>query len=517
MNVVSRNVLLSVFLLALLIIPKKLDAQGLVVPVGTYISVPSDANIRLGSSDSLTIQSTASGTGSLISNGTFTGAAKVQRYMTGAKWHIVSSPVSGQSFTNFILDGANNIPWLSGTNPVQYGIMEYDEANDKWSTPFIAAKSGDFVTSQGYSVRNRADGVMTFKGSGILTGNQTVTLIRGKYGWNCIGNPFTSVIQVKGLGGILADNLNNLDQNYAGIYVWDEQPNYNNSGLKKDYRIHCNTPYTFPFSIQETADTYIAVGQGFFMKSKTGGGTFTFTQAMKSHQSGVAFRSANESWPAIRLQANGNNLVSTTVVAFGSEMTNGLDPSFDVAMLKGNPNFALFTRLVESDGLDYAVQALPETFDDDGMIAIGLDCAVGADITFKLEQAFLPTDSKVTLEDRQTSTFTTFVDDQTSYTTNIATNTKGIGRFYLHITNLGTGITSNQSNRFLVYGNGDRILLKGNFREVTEVTIYTTDGKFVEKITPKEDVILQTKSHTRGVYIVRIDGNNIHSSHRVLL
>ncbi|MFZ4454985.1 MAG: T9SS type A sorting domain-containing protein [Bacteroidales bacterium] len=487
----------------------------MIVPASTYLTIPTGANVRLTGTDSLTIQSTASGTGSLICNGTFAGPAKVERYMTGAKWHIVSSPVTGQSFSSFITNSANNIPWLSGTNPVQYGIMEYDEPNDKWSIPFTAAKSGNFVTSQGYSVRNRADGKITFKGN-IMTANQTVTLTRGKYGWNCIGNPFTSTIQVKGLGGILSDNIADLDQNYAGIYIWDEQANYNNSGLKKDYRVHCNTPYTFPFNIQENSDTYVAVGQAFFMKSKSSGGTFTFKQSMKTHQTGVTFRSTQGNWPAVRLQANGNNLVSTTVVAFNESMSKGLDPSYDVGMLKGNPAFALYSRLIDSDGFDYAVQALPDTISTEE-IPIGLDCTVGTSVTFKMEKAFLSEGCDVILEDRQKSIFTEFEDEDSFYTTDIASNNTGIGRFYIHITNLGTGTLNYKDERFLVYGSSGKIIVKGNLREISSVDIYTTDGKIIDKITPNNEAIFQSKCYTKGVYIVKLTNSHRNYSRRVIL
>ncbi len=510
------NIVVLFLIIASLHVSLTSIGQGLIIPVGSYFSVPSGNYIRLTGADSLTIQSSASGTGSLICNGTFTGPAKVERYMTGAKWHIVASPVTGQSFTNFVTNGANNIPWLSGTTPVQYGIMEYDEVNDKWSTPFTASQSGNFVTSQGYSVRNRADGKITFKGN-IITTNQTVSLTRGKYGWNCIGNPFTSVIQVKGLGGILADNIDNLDANYAGIYVWDEQPNYNNSGLKKDYRVHCNTPYSFPYTIQEESSTYIPVGQGFFMKSKTGGGTFTFKQSMKTHQTGVAFRSAGTEWPAIRLQVSGNNLVSTTVVAFNSQMNKGLDPSFDVGMLKGNPAFAVYTRLAANDGLDYAVQALPDSSFEKEVIPIGLDCTVGTTVTFKLEKARFPEECEITLEDKTNGTFKTFTVDTAQYVAKIESNTKGVGRFYLHINRIGAGVDKPNASNCLIYSSNNRIVVRSDFNENSSISIYHTDGKLVSNSTYNLRNSYQSKVLDKGIYIVKVSTTRGVYSRRILL
>ena len=40
-------------------------------------------------------------------------------------------------------------------------------------------------------------------------------------------------------------------------------------------------------------------------------------------------------------------------------MTEGLDTSCDDGKLKGNPDIALYTRPVEGNGVDFALQALP--------------------------------------------------------------------------------------------------------------------------------------------------------------
>ena len=40
-------------------------------------------------------------------------------------------------------------------------------------------------------------------------------------------------------------------------------------------------------------------------------------------------------------------------------MTKGLDPSYDVGKMKGNPDIALYTKLIEDNGIDFTIQALP--------------------------------------------------------------------------------------------------------------------------------------------------------------
>lgn len=491
------------------------EGQGLIIPVGSYCTVPENGYLRIPSGDTLKLKSSSAGSGSLICNGTISGKAIVERFMTGGKWHLVSPPVMGQSFTGFISNTANNIPWLSGTNPLQYGVMDYDEANDKWNTPFVMAKVGNFESTRGYSIRNRTDGVIRFKGD-LNTGNQVVTLARSKYGWNCIGNPFTSPLQVKGIGGILAENMSNIDPKFAGIYVWDEQPNYNNSGLKKDYRVYCNAAYYFTNDIQEINDKYISVGQGFFIKSKQGGSAFNINKSMKAHQNNVTFRSAQTAWPAIRLQASGNNLVSTTVVAFEEHMTSGLDPSYDVAMLKGNPDFAVYSHLVSDDGGDYAVQSLPY-LQNSTIIPIGLDCLVATTVSFSLEQSNFVDPIIIILEDREKSVLTELKSTDSKYTAEIKSNTKGIGRFFIHMINSVLGDNSNRVSKMNIFTIGGRIFVEGGIRGAYLVQVFDINGRLVQLITSEGGAPIVSHVYNKGVYLIRISDENGTFTHRVIL
>jgi len=79
--------------------------KTLTLPSGAILNVASGAKLdNLGTitnSGTLTLQSDATGTASLISSGTITGNVTVERYMTkggsnGSNWHLVAPPVSGQ-------------------------------------------------------------------------------------------------------------------------------------------------------------------------------------------------------------------------------------------------------------------------------------------------------------------------------------------------------------------------------------------------------------------------------------
>jgi trimeric autotransporter adhesin len=490
-----------------------LTAQGLVIPPNAFVSVGTGANLFLPASDTLLLQSSASGSGSLVNRGSFTGFAKVQRYMTGAKWHIISSPVSGQSVNTFINSASNNIPSLRGTNPVQYGIMDYDEASDKWNPFFTQSTSGDFVAKRGYMVRNRADGVVTF-GGGIIAGDQSHAVTRGKHGWSCIGNPFTSVMKVKGSGGFLSENSASLDPNFLGVYLWEEKVDYQNNG-RKDYKVLCNAAYTFPSEISDLSVNHVPVGQGFFVKSKTGGANLVFKASMQEMQTGTSFRSANDSWPAIRLTVSGGGIASSTVVAFNENMTLGLDPSYDIGTLKGNPDFALYSKLIAGDAYDYAVQSLPNA--EEFAIPIGFDCKAGGVISFSAETVGLSSDYGVVLEDIQTGALTDLTSAEGKYTTTIAAAASGAGRFILHAGKIKTDLPEKTIGAISIYAEGEAINISGNLQNVTAIDIYTTTGRLLGRFTLSGQKTFCVPQMTAGVYLVLAKGAQFTCLYKVVV
>ena len=118
------------------------SSYNVTIPTGLSnyptISSSTTANcydLTIESGASLTIQSNASNSGSLIVNGTSSGNVTYQRYVTGNKWHLIASPVAGQDIGDLLVTGSNNIV-LSESN---YSMKDYDENSDSWNTLFTAA------------------------------------------------------------------------------------------------------------------------------------------------------------------------------------------------------------------------------------------------------------------------------------------------------------------------------------------------------------------------------------------
>lgn len=482
-------------------------------------------NAEIDASSGLGILSSAAATGSFIDNGTTTvvgtGTAVVWRYMTPDQFHIVSPPIVTQDITLF--------KFLNSVSK----IRDYSEGSGGWNPTLLT--SGSFNSGNGYLFfRSTLDTTTTHTAYFIgtpATGDQNVNVTRAANGWNCIGNPFTSAIKATDTGGLLDINTSQLDPSYSGIYVWDEQPGYN--GTQQDYKVICNAGYLFPGVINtQLSQNYLQLGQGFFVKPKTGGGTISIPGSLRVHQNTIDFKSAGVSWPAIRLNAQGNNQSSSTIVAFNSYMTKGLDPTYDVGMLKGNPNFALYTRLVEDNGVDFAVQSLPDMESNKFIIPVGVDCQNGDKVTFTAETVNIPANMKVTLQDKQTNTNTRLDLKDAQYTATIAPGSKGPGRFYLVTEDMfsgtgiqvtgNTGINGNDLQKkddFTVYTIGKTIYIKGEVSPNAKFALYSIDGKLMANFNAGYSNLnqLDGSKFPSRTYILTITDNNKRKSVQFIL
>ncbi len=392
--------------------------------------------------EGLVVESSEEGTGSLIlseSGNNDNVEATVQRFIKGNAWYIVSPPVAGQSISGFILNDDNDIPY----NPSggYYAITHYDENhpdynNGYWADYYPGDKEGDLESGKSYLVRRRDDGVLTFEGT-LLNSNQGVEISDEKSGWNSIGNPFSSSLRARGENSFLemnAEHFEETDPFYAGLYIYDHnQPDH--------YRILNNSNHSEPENSEEKSidQDYIKPGQGFIVKAAEGGGNVQFTSEMRAHkhkeEDGIIFKSLKsdkEPWPTVILAAYDESREASTVITFNENMSKGLDVTYDAGLFGGDPDFRLYTRLVEGDsGVDLAIQCLPDHGFEDMVIPVGIDYPEGGEVAFSTHVFTLPSGVEAVLEDRELDVFTELEGED--YNVNLSPGTEGAGRFFLHI------------------------------------------------------------------------------------
>jgi len=458
------------------------------------------ANTEVDGANGLTIQSDATGTGSLITGSTSgLGSAVAQRWMSAGKWNIVSAPLANQLASNFLTTNP-----LIATNGTARGMMDYNPVLNKWNAFLTDVTSRLLETGKGFSMRLQGPtpAAVTFAGTlqaGAINSTLRSDLLVDQ--WNCVGNPYTSAIGINTISttteNFLTVNAAKFAPLYGAIYMWEE-PDASN-GLFGKYTVTSNA--TGP-------DTYIQQGQAFMVNMLATAPQFNFTSNMQIHNPGLTLKSANSPWPTINLKATVNKQNSSTVITFNSAMTKGLDPTYDAGLLKGASDLVVYSKMVEGDAVPLAIQALPENNNNDMIIPIGIDFKTGGEVVFSAELLNLNSGSKVILEDKLAKTFTDLSNG--NYTVSIPANSSISNRFQLHSTDLVSGILGNESlkgqlSAFAIKNIEIRVV--GEVSSEAIATLYDVQGKAVLIKNMKEGSlnVIPTTNIKIGIYMLSVN------------
>ena len=433
----------------------------------------------------LVLKSDASGTGSLIAGSiTGSGTAQIERYMEGNRWYYVGSPVE-QPITDFLANNAS-IP----TNSASRGMMDYDTESDSWNAFFTNSEDGDLGFGSGYSIRTSSNTHVTFNGP--VTSGVTYAP-RNNVGnrWNLIGNPYTSPIKLNyyaGTNNFLGANESVLEPNYVAIYYWN------------------GTQYETVNYIQGPG--FATVGQGFFVKSFSDeAGYIAFTPEMQIHQPTVPLKSG-VIIPGIKLLASSATKNSSTDIKFFSEGTTGLDKGYDAGLFKADPSFSVFTKLVDDNNVNFAIQCLPTLSKQTMIVPVGIDFPNGGEVTFTAQLLSIPEKTSIVLEDRLLNTTTAFVDAESHYTTTIEANSMSTGRFYLHVTGNSqtTGISESVQNKINAWMETNEIVINGVTENNAVAKLFDIRGSsvLVKNLDKAVTNRINVNGITSGIYMLQV-------------
>ncbi|MDX9881036.1 MAG: choice-of-anchor Q domain-containing protein [Prolixibacteraceae bacterium] len=482
--------------------------KDLTIQTGGNLTVNNGYTLSVGGN--LSLKSEASKAASLINNGTInvTGTTYAESYLTGNQWHVVSPVVSGGAISSFLVDGDNAIP----TKESSYGMMDYDEATNDWNSYFTSSTEGNLTAGKGYGLRRSSDGTVTYTGT-LTSGSKTVALTKGgTEGWNCIGNPYPSSIFITDAGNaennFLKNNSGSLDESYACIYVWND--------ASSGYKIQGNASGWW--DDRTLGQNLFSSGQGFFVKAKNAG-SVTFNSAMQTHNY-IALKSAATPWPGFKLVASSAQGEASAIVVFNSKMTAGLDITYDAGLLRGTTGQELYTRLVNDNGVDFAIQCLPENYSS-LVIPVGAEFKEGGEITFSAQTVGLPATCSVILEDKTAQTLTDLTSGA-SYKAVISAGKTDIGRFYIHTSYSTTGALSpleDEMDKLKAYPANGRIWIIGKAGPAARVQLYNMNGQIRGTYNLQEGRrnSIPATGLVPGVYLLRLIEGNKHSNLKVLI
>ncbi len=455
-------------------------------------------NGDLNSAETITINSSATTSGTFIVKGTVNGTVSFEKSgLLANEWSLITAPVSGQSIKDFVENTANEIRVNTTVTPNRYAVAYYDDSKaegSKWvyyTTDDLASNTISFEKGKSYIVSRATNGSILFTGN-METTDVDVNVNANQ--WNTIGSPYTAYLPINANSdnNFIKENLSKLDPLYQSVYIWDASQNKYIAKTLLD------------------TDTSLNAGQGFLIKTNTGVSSITFKESHRLPNATTTTLSRSRNRSSIRLIANQNDVQVTTKINYINNTTKGLDPGYDIGNFKGT-SFDVFTHLVEgNENTDFTVQSLPDSDYETTVIPVGLQSDAGKEISLTIDTDNIPANLNVYLEDTATGKFINLTKEK-PYTFKTTSKLEGIGRFYLHtsskILNTEDEIELTQ-NLEIVKSGKQEITIQGlvNNKQVT-VSLYSVLGNEVYKqvAIPQGMLTIQPNRLDTGVYIVKVE------------
>jgi autotransporter-associated beta strand protein len=475
----------------LIINGNNVTVASLSVESGAFVQVEVNKALtvtgNLSNSGSLTIKSNASGTGSLIVNGTFTGIATVERYLSkydaqgDNKYHFISSPVAAQNIQpEFVSD-----PPSPSVDFYKFSETNYEWVNSKLlSGDWNPAFESQFEVGQGYMVAYSVNLTKNFNGalnnnaSYVL--NCTHTADKGN-GWNLLGNPFQAAIDWDAV--TLGDGMDN------ALYYYDSQ------NEKYNYYIAFaginNTQYL------GTGSRYIPSMQGFMVHAKsTGTKTVTIEKADLAHQAQTTFyKSGYNLVPgSMALTLISGERRDEAFVHFTSGATEAFDGQYDAyKLLSGNAAIPeIYTT--NNGNVKFAINGLPE-LGEQTEVPVSIKANQPGVYTISADLSNLP--ATAYLNDLKTGTVHNL--SQNPAYTFTAAEGDAPNRFKLTFGSVGIEQPVAQSIRVYTSENMLYLLTGGN---AARVEVFSLTGQKLMDVETRSNTL--PLNLTSGIYLVKV-------------
>ena len=389
-----------------------------------------------------TIESTTTGDGSFIDNGTITGTgvSSVQRYLESERWHYISSPIS---------DGLSGIYF-------NIWLKEFYETDSTWF--YIVPVNIPLNPMQGYATWADDDltGSTTVSYDGALnTGPLNISLtnhggaVHNSRGYNFVGNPYPSAIDWEQDNGWTKTNLD------ASIYLWN--PNVGQYG---------SYIYGDPNSGVNDVDSIIPSGQGFFVHVTDGNatGSLEVNNNARLHHSKAFLKdgaiSSSNAFLKLKTYSGINAYTDETIIQFKTNASDLYDPDYDAYKFYGLDEAPqLYT--VAGDLVKLATNSYPELLEN---ISVPLGFRVNISGLYTIEVLdflnFYAT-TEIILEDKKENVLTS-LNEQSTYSF-YADSIDEADRFIVHfLLNPVTTLETPCISDIQIFSNNHTIYLKSS-------------------------------------------------------
>jgi hypothetical protein len=471
-----------------------------IVEAQASITVTGSTTVDNGCSFLLRSNSTSSA--NFITGSSVSGSFNVELFLKGGSgstynWHYITTPVDGHSKTA-LTSGIGNTNNL--LNYLESVVTTDRMAGWQWHDGYNStAGFTNLYNKRGYNVllNNLTDRNALFTGT-VLSGQDFTftnsdltcgTTDPSNQGWNLIGNPFTSGVNVETF---------TFGSNVEPIIYYTSGNNY-------------ATWNTVTHAFTTFASNYITGMQGFFVHTTTGSNkTLTIPASGRNYSTVPVFKGAKLSadYPILKFNiSDGGNSSDDALIYFFKDATAAFDRNYDAyKMLSVDPAYPqIYTT---GNNIKLAMNGLPYP---DQKTVVPLSVRIGAAKNYTINILNLDNlnDYKVTLVHGDTKVN---LKTNPSYTFYAAAGT--IDNMSIIFENALTGINDPESDLTACwYSNGILRIKSGQsgFEDNSIVVLYDLNGKAVHTNNNvslgKGEIIELPVNLSRGIYIVTVYNN----------
>lgn len=463
----------------------------------SYLTLSGDLTIVSGGS--LTVESTANGTASLIVEGSATGNVTTQRYIAAASWstwddgwHMLASPVVDQNISTEFVD-------ITAT-PISSDVdfFRWSESEGLWinikdndgnynqgelETNFSNSATPTFGTGEGYLVAYSTNQTKNFTGelttASVAKNSLSYTSEASYLGSHLLGNPYPCALKWNQTTGGSGWNLSHL---FGTAKIWNES----------------NASYT-----DIPAGGVIPPMQGFVVNvTADGSGSLNIYEGDRAHSTTAWYK--DEEINKIKLIAHDiqGEKAQESVIRFNANATENIDIDYDSYFMAGYAPM-MYTK-AEDKAL--STNTLPELTEE---LSIPLYFVKNGSEEFYIEAEGvenLDPNYPVYLTDQKTG-ITQKLSDQPVYTFT-SEEEDDPARFLIHFKSVGIEENIGRSN-FTLWNKENTLHILNPNSKTGHIQIFNMLGQSIMQVEMTSDTHLEYKLEVdKGYYVLRIIGDD---------
>jgi hypothetical protein len=445
----------------------------------------------------LIVKSDSTGTGSLIDHGItyiFPASAKVERYISGNKFHMISLPIS-----NTIQGGTQ--PGQTGNVFLNCSLDNYDENLNTW---YGLTQNDNITPDMGYITQyyylGNAPDYKTIKFSGNLnTGSKSFLIKNTNQGYNLLPNPYPSSVN---WDNPLGWERSGLVINSGGydIWIWNPNPGINNWGTYNS-GTHIGT---------NDVTNHITVGQSFFVQALFFNSILTVNDNAREHSDQIFLKNASQLNNILKLKISNGISSDEAVVYF--DMLNQLNTGSLkwMSMAAESPNLYM-----PKNNQNYAVNILP-SLNSNTVIPLNLAAGINGNysLTWQHTDSF-ESNMNILLEDIQQHVFTDLRNNSVyTFNANIADNPS---RFLLHFNNSINNIPIEKTDQTLIYAYGNTIYVSYTDTRDASIELYNVSGQLLYERTINNSRHEIPLNLPNGIFFVKFSGQQKSTYQKIVI